>query len=172
MNDLILNFVRSSGYPVTFSDLSAGVPGFVGDRVLALQENVILWHAVSEEGIKALNFLRESELIELAPADVRLYENQIVPGLPNASHDHLGNGGLYDTPHWAPAVECRCGRQVSSFLLRALGGLCGSQGNIWRSCIVPYLQPGRRPAVGAACMMQLATPSLKAACRSPRSMYN
>jgi hypothetical protein len=103
MNDAILKFITSSGGYVTFTELATGVPGFVGDRALGLQSNVILWHAVSVEALEALNYLRDSELIALAPARVEVYDGQIVPGYPDANHDHLANGGMYEEPHWAPA---------------------------------------------------------------------
>lgn len=99
MKDSILDLV-SRWQHVTFANLDAEILGFRGDYAMSASGNphLILWHAVSEEGVEALKELLATKRIYMHPAQVLSYFiDGLVPRIPVSK-----SARIYKRDHWAP----------------------------------------------------------------------
>ena len=103
MKTLIFNLIKEREH-VSFAELSRLIPGFEGE--LAMHDsrfpNVILWPAVSDDGIASLGDLMHAGKIHMHPASQLVYfTEQKRPAFPVARGFRQ-----YKAPRWLPVTFC------------------------------------------------------------------
>lgn len=96
MKKKILDFLKTRDY-VSFQEMNQ-IDGFKGDRVLELDENLVLWQGISKEASQAILELIRAKKVKMNPSTIYVY---LFDGgylnLPIAKKMQS-----YKKPHWFP----------------------------------------------------------------------
>lgn len=108
MKQEILNLIRELD-EVSLVELRNLIPGFRGNEIVCINDNIVIWNNVSLDAINALNDLKEAGLIIMNKCGPRLYlVDGICLDLPLATEVHE----KYKELHWLPVVFCIGGQHV------------------------------------------------------------
>lgn len=106
MEDRIFERIIRTGR-ATFADLCEDVEGFSGSYAITLfaeRSNIVIWHRVSKQGVRALTSLRNEGLVDQDFATTDDYEGYDVPQIPVIAIEEADGRKYPAVPSWLPMV--------------------------------------------------------------------